>query len=572
MADAEGDFSAEGIREFIISRGGRVKNVELVGHYKKYLNDPAKKAENRQHFKDFINAVAVVKVENGKLTFIAKNEKTLVLKKKQQDWSSPKPTSPRDISPRQRRPGQAPPPPPPGGSPSPTPSPRRISPVPSPRTRPPTTPPPPPPNDASPSPPRPVPKPRSSKKTSPVPAKRIQISAPVHLQRQLSLDGTPIAEPVYAELSQGEEISETPKRGNGAVRNGGTDLGAWEDSDSPKFIYAGPGAEQKSFISPKEGERIIDAKSQISSVKNQASFFQEAVAKQTQEIEAMKSPMRTPKKPKSIADDPDGTLKGDEEMYATLAPPSTISQESSDEIHSITSVPQDLPEYRKIEKFLPEPEDRIDEVLEDLDQYLDQDLLEWETSLEESETDKQIDLQSESCEVSTPQPVPRSKKDPTLQTEGSVLSGSNKHPALESLSRIISGSGKGSTLQTEGSVVSGESDKHSTIALQSQSSLVSASDATLQSESSTVSGESDKHATLQSQASLASIASTGQDLTDSGRSTRHSSHTHLNDIGQLDPLEREWMMYASEGNTIGMHNLLVQDPTLCAKKDFITLC
>ncbi len=43
MADAEEEFSAEGIRQFIISRGGRVKNVELVGHYKKYLNDPAKK-------------------------------------------------------------------------------------------------------------------------------------------------------------------------------------------------------------------------------------------------------------------------------------------------------------------------------------------------------------------------------------------------------------------------------------------------------------------------------------------------------------------------------------------------
>ena len=43
MANAEDDFSAEGIRNFIITNGGSVRNVQLVGHYKKYLNDPVKK-------------------------------------------------------------------------------------------------------------------------------------------------------------------------------------------------------------------------------------------------------------------------------------------------------------------------------------------------------------------------------------------------------------------------------------------------------------------------------------------------------------------------------------------------
>ena len=51
-----------------------------------------------------------------------------------------------------------------------------------------------------------------------------------------------------------------------------------------------------SLFQPKEGERIIDAERQISSVKSQASVFQEAVKKQELEVEAMKSPMRTPKK------------------------------------------------------------------------------------------------------------------------------------------------------------------------------------------------------------------------------------------------------------------------------------
>ncbi len=56
-------------------------------------------------------------------------------------------------------------------------------------------------------------------------------------------------EPMYAELNQGDEISETPRRGNGSIRNGGPHLGGGDKGDPPKFIYAGPGAQQPSFIS-----------------------------------------------------------------------------------------------------------------------------------------------------------------------------------------------------------------------------------------------------------------------------------------------------------------------------------
>ncbi|CAH1779680.1 unnamed protein product, partial [Owenia fusiformis] len=67
-------FRLDIIKDFMLSSGGKVKNHELVTQFKPYLNHPTDKAENRRLFKDFVNTLATIKVEDG--------EKILVLKKR----------------------------------------------------------------------------------------------------------------------------------------------------------------------------------------------------------------------------------------------------------------------------------------------------------------------------------------------------------------------------------------------------------------------------------------------------------------------------------------------------------
>ena len=38
-------FSLDSVRDFMLSRGGRVKNHDLVTHFKSYLNDPTRKGK-----------------------------------------------------------------------------------------------------------------------------------------------------------------------------------------------------------------------------------------------------------------------------------------------------------------------------------------------------------------------------------------------------------------------------------------------------------------------------------------------------------------------------------------------
>lgn len=68
------ELTVEAVRDFIIFHDGKVKNNSLVTHFRKFLNDPSRKVESRQIFKDCVNEVAVVKTENG--------EKYVQLKKK----------------------------------------------------------------------------------------------------------------------------------------------------------------------------------------------------------------------------------------------------------------------------------------------------------------------------------------------------------------------------------------------------------------------------------------------------------------------------------------------------------
>ncbi|XP_065916103.1 ankyrin repeat domain-containing protein SOWAHA-like [Dysidea avara] len=66
--------TVETVRDYIASRGGVVKNVELVRHFRLFLQqeDPERKALARSLFKDYVNDIAAIKLENG--------EKYLILK------------------------------------------------------------------------------------------------------------------------------------------------------------------------------------------------------------------------------------------------------------------------------------------------------------------------------------------------------------------------------------------------------------------------------------------------------------------------------------------------------------
>ncbi|XP_037075188.1 neural Wiskott-Aldrich syndrome protein-like, partial [Pollicipes pollicipes] len=72
--DPPSEFTAESVRDYILSRGGKVTNHELVKHFKPFLTDPVLKDHARAQFKEFVNTLASIKLEDG--------EKYLVLKKK----------------------------------------------------------------------------------------------------------------------------------------------------------------------------------------------------------------------------------------------------------------------------------------------------------------------------------------------------------------------------------------------------------------------------------------------------------------------------------------------------------
>ncbi|XP_062410223.1 ankyrin repeat domain-containing protein SOWAHB-like [Sardina pilchardus] len=59
------DFTQESLLGFLRCNGGRVKNAELLGHFKYFLKEDENRVQNRERFKTFVNAVAVVKHEDG---------------------------------------------------------------------------------------------------------------------------------------------------------------------------------------------------------------------------------------------------------------------------------------------------------------------------------------------------------------------------------------------------------------------------------------------------------------------------------------------------------------------------
>ncbi|VDI29603.1 Hypothetical predicted protein [Mytilus galloprovincialis] len=68
-------FTEEIVKDFIIKNGCKVTNHELVTKFKTFLNDQEYKVQNREKFKDYVNTLATIKVDE-------KGEKVLVLKKR----------------------------------------------------------------------------------------------------------------------------------------------------------------------------------------------------------------------------------------------------------------------------------------------------------------------------------------------------------------------------------------------------------------------------------------------------------------------------------------------------------
>ncbi|XP_051907055.1 ankyrin repeat domain-containing protein SOWAHB-like isoform X1 [Hippocampus zosterae] len=58
-------FSQDSVLRFLQSRGGSVKNADLLLHFKGFLRDHADQVRNRELFKKFVNSVATVKQEHG---------------------------------------------------------------------------------------------------------------------------------------------------------------------------------------------------------------------------------------------------------------------------------------------------------------------------------------------------------------------------------------------------------------------------------------------------------------------------------------------------------------------------
>ncbi|XP_077593521.1 uncharacterized protein sowahb [Stigmatopora nigra] len=61
----DADFTQDSVLHFLQSKGGSVKNTELLHHFKGFLREHADQVRNRELFKMFVNCVATVKQDHG---------------------------------------------------------------------------------------------------------------------------------------------------------------------------------------------------------------------------------------------------------------------------------------------------------------------------------------------------------------------------------------------------------------------------------------------------------------------------------------------------------------------------
>ncbi|XP_059398299.1 ankyrin repeat domain-containing protein SOWAHB-like [Carassius carassius] len=59
------DFTQESLLRFIINNGGKVRNVDLLTHYRRFLREDEDREQNRELFKRYVNSVATVRQEEG---------------------------------------------------------------------------------------------------------------------------------------------------------------------------------------------------------------------------------------------------------------------------------------------------------------------------------------------------------------------------------------------------------------------------------------------------------------------------------------------------------------------------
>ncbi|KAK2872341.1 hypothetical protein Q8A67_022238 [Cirrhinus molitorella] len=59
------EFTHDSVLRFIINNGGKVRNADLLSHYRRFLREDEEKEQNRELFKRYVNSVATVRQEEG---------------------------------------------------------------------------------------------------------------------------------------------------------------------------------------------------------------------------------------------------------------------------------------------------------------------------------------------------------------------------------------------------------------------------------------------------------------------------------------------------------------------------
>ncbi|KAI7795933.1 ankyrin repeat domain-containing protein SOWAHB-like [Triplophysa rosa] len=58
------EFTQESVLRFILSNGGKVRNADLLTHYRRFLREDEEREQNRELFKKYVNSVATVRQED----------------------------------------------------------------------------------------------------------------------------------------------------------------------------------------------------------------------------------------------------------------------------------------------------------------------------------------------------------------------------------------------------------------------------------------------------------------------------------------------------------------------------
>lgn len=74
MSTNEG-ITLASVREFLVKNNGKVKNIDLVHHFRQQLNDPANKSKVRGEFKEIVHTIATVQTIDGEKYFVLKKPK-----------------------------------------------------------------------------------------------------------------------------------------------------------------------------------------------------------------------------------------------------------------------------------------------------------------------------------------------------------------------------------------------------------------------------------------------------------------------------------------------------------------